>query len=231
MERFFLGWSLLSILGMFYTSQGPWTRTFSPRGPASYIDDSVHVREAFEFASPVEVLQAVKVYVGSHYGSMLWELGSSVASQYFHAWNSCVKLTWQVPRASHTYLVEHLLACGMSSVRTDILARYTRFVTALKASPYMEVAVMLGITRGGMRTVTGRNIALIRMETGQDPMSASPRKVKCILMESTVPVPEADVWRVDYLAKLLIGRGEASYRVEESIVLTLTALIHSLCIN
>ena len=223
MERFFLGWSLLSILGMFYTSQGPWTRTFSPRGPASYIDDSVHVREAFEFASPVEVLQAVKVYVGSHYGSMLWELGSSVASQYFHAWNSCVKLTWQVPRASHTYLVEHLLACGMSSVRTDILARYTRFVTALKASPCMEVAVMLGITRGDMRTVTGRNIALIRMETGQDPMSASPRKVKCILMESTVPVPEADVWRVDYLAKLL--------RVEESAVLRLTALIDSLCIN
>jgi hypothetical protein len=37
---------------------------------ATFIEDSVEVRETFGFASPVEVLQAVKLYVGSHYGSM-----------------------------------------------------------------------------------------------------------------------------------------------------------------
>ena len=73
---------------------------------AGFIDETVHVRESFEFASPVEVLHAVKLYVGSHYGSMLWELGSDMARQYFNAWNTCVKLTWQVPRATHTYFLE-----------------------------------------------------------------------------------------------------------------------------
>ena len=42
---------------------------------ATFIDESVAVREMCQFANPAEVLQAVKLYVGSHYGSMLWDLG------------------------------------------------------------------------------------------------------------------------------------------------------------
>ena len=58
----------------------------------SYIENSVKIRETFGFASPSEVLCAVKLYVGSHYGSMLWELGNDMATQYFNAWSICVKL-------------------------------------------------------------------------------------------------------------------------------------------
>ena len=50
---------------------------------ASFIDESVAVREMFQFANPAEVLQAVKLYVGSHYGSMLWNLGSDKERQYY----------------------------------------------------------------------------------------------------------------------------------------------------
>ena len=64
---------------------------------ATFIDNSVEVRETFGFASPSEILQAVKLYMGSHYGSMLWELDSDMATKYFNAWTICVKLAWQVP--------------------------------------------------------------------------------------------------------------------------------------
>ena len=90
---------------------------------------------------------------------------------------------------------------------------------------------MLGITKGDLRTVTGCNIALVRVVSGEDPLSASSWKVKNSLMKSAVDVPGGDVWRVSYLAKLLTERGEASYRVEDSAVLRLTALIDSLCTN
>ena len=36
-----------------------------------------------------------------------------------------------------------LLSCGHTSVRTDSLARYTRYVSGLRTSPSMEVAEML----------------------------------------------------------------------------------------
>ena len=111
---------------------------------AAFIDESTKVREAFNFASPCEVLRAVKVYVGSHYGSNLWQLGSDLASQYFSAWRTCVKLTWQLPRSTHTYLVHHYLSCGLTSVRTDTLSRYATFLKGLRHSSSMEVAVMFG---------------------------------------------------------------------------------------
>ena len=44
-------------------------------------------------------------------------------------------------------------------------------------------------------------------------------------------IPEQDVWRGTYLAKLLTWRGEAYYKSEEEEVLRLSELIDSLCIN
>ena len=198
---------------------------------ASFIDESVQLREAFSFANPVEVLSAVKLYAGSHYGSMLWELGSEMTLQYFNAWNTCVKLAWQVPRASHTYFVDHLLSCGLSSVRMDTLARYTRFVRNLMTSPSMEVAVMCGVAKRDIRTVTGSNIALIRWETGLDPILSSLGKVKEQLKKKMASVPDMDQWRLVYLTRLLTERGEAFYKANDEEVLRLSSLIDSLCVN
>ena len=61
---------------------------------AEFIDKSVEIRENFGFASPVEVLQALKTYCSSFYGSMLWNLPGDGASQVFNSWNTAVKLAW-----------------------------------------------------------------------------------------------------------------------------------------
>ena len=137
------GWSLLYILVMSCTmEQGIRTKR------VKFIDESVEVRETFGFGIPSEVLRAVKLYVGSHYGSMLWELGSDMAIQYYNIWKTCVKLTWQVPRATHTYFVDHLLNCGISSVREDTMMRYSKFVRGLMRIPSMEVAVICDVWGG-----------------------------------------------------------------------------------
>ena len=198
---------------------------------ARFIDEGVDVRETFGFGSPPEVLRAVKLYVGSHYGSMLWDLGSDGATQYFNAWSTCVKLTWQVPRATHRYFVDHLLSCGLSSVRVDTLGRYTKFVRGLMSSPSMEVAVMCGVAKKDIRSVTGANIALLREETGLNPVLASTAQVKEKLLSKAAEVPEMDNWRLPCLGKLLTARGEAHYMAEEEEVVRLTSLIDSLCTN
>ena len=40
---------------------------------ATFIGESIECMNTFGFASPSEVLRAVKVYVGSHYWSNLWQ--------------------------------------------------------------------------------------------------------------------------------------------------------------
>jgi hypothetical protein len=94
------------------------------------------VRETFQFASPTEVLRGVKVCVGSHSDSNLWQLHSHMAKPYFSAWRTCVTLAWQLPRSTHTYLG------GLTSVRTDALARCAKFLQGLGKSPSREVPLM-----------------------------------------------------------------------------------------
>ena len=47
----------------------------------------------------------------------------------YNSWTTAVKLTWNVPRATRTYLVQKVLAAVLSSARVDILARYAKEIT------------------------------------------------------------------------------------------------------
>ena len=75
---------------------------------AQFINESIEIRDTFSFAHPEQILQAVRVYCGHNYGSMLWELDSEMVGQYNRAWNTCVKLTNDVPRSTH---------CGKSTFK------------------------------------------------------------------------------------------------------------------
>ena len=61
---------------------------------ARFISDAVEIRETIKWASPVEILKALKVYCSSFHGCMIWDLGSNMASQLFNSWNTAVQLTW-----------------------------------------------------------------------------------------------------------------------------------------
>ena len=98
------------------------------------ISSSMDVRETFRFASPVEVLAFLKVYCSSFSGCMLWDLGGEAARKVVNSWKTAIKLVWNVPRATRTFLVQNVLSSGLSSARVDILARYGGFLKSLSKS-------------------------------------------------------------------------------------------------
>ena len=150
---------------------------------AEFIRKSTEIRETFFFASPVEVLRAVKVFAGDLYGGNLWQLRGDMANQVFKAWNTCIKLAWQVPRSTNTYFVDRLLSCGISHVRDDILARYVTFLKSLRESPSEEVSVLVHLVGRDIRTTTGNNLHLIRDLSGLDQWACTSRDVKKVLRE------------------------------------------------
>ena len=125
---------------------------------AIFITKSVEVRESFSFASPVEVLHALKVYCSSFYGCMLWDLAGDGAKQVYNSWSTAVKLSWSVPLATRTYLLQQALSAGLTSAKVDILARYGNFFKSLRKSPCFEVAVLANIVSRDIRTTTGSNL-------------------------------------------------------------------------
>ena len=196
---------------------------------AAFIGKSTDIRETFAFASPVEVLRAVKVFAGDLYGGNLWQLRGDMANQVFNAWTTCIKLTWQVPRNTHTYFVDRMLACGISHIRDDLLARYVTFLRSLRRSPYKEVSVLVNIVGRDIRTTTGSNLHLVRELSGLDPWCCTSTQVKQVLGEKLREVPAQDMWRLSYLGKLLEQRGEAHHQMLDT--RELTELIDSICIN
>ena len=91
----------------------------------------------------MEVLRSLKVFAGDMYGSNLWQLCGAMAEQMDHAWNTNIKLAWNVPRGTHTYFVDRMLGCGISHVKTDVIGRYIKFFKSLRESPSMEVSVLV----------------------------------------------------------------------------------------
>ena len=161
---------------------------------AQYIDRSTDIRETFSFADPGQVLSAVETYCGDHYGAMTWNLFSESAGKYYRCWNTGVKLTWNVARNAHTYLVS-VLARGAPSIRTKILSRYTKYFQSLLASDCPEVAVVANIAGRDCSSTTGINLHKLQQETGLNPWVAKSAEVRSVLLEKEQQVPQVDQWR------------------------------------
>ena len=121
---------------------------------AKFIDKTVGLRDQLSFAKPEQVIKAAEVYCCDGYGSMLWELESDTAEQYFKAWNTFVKLTFEVPRSTFTYLVEGYLAKDFVSLRNQILGRYPSFFQKLLKSPSKEIRLLANIVGRDPRSNT-----------------------------------------------------------------------------
>ena len=199
---------------------------------AAFIRRSLEIREQFDFAHPMETLKAVNLYCCDHYGGMLWDLQGNMASQYFNSWNTCIKLAWGVPRATHTYFMDYLSG-SMVPVKRDILSRYAGFYRSLLRSPCREVSILARIVAKDIRTTTARNLKFLEEETGGKTWAASALMVKKALIAGEKVVPAEDSWRVPYLGKLLEERDKLVYQgLEDSKeVESVQSLIDSLCTN
>ena len=181
----------------------------------------------------METLRAVNIYCCDHYGGMLWDLQGSMASQYFSAWSTCIKLAWGVPRATHNYFLDYLCG-GLVSVKRDILGRYAGFYRSLLQSPSREVSILARVAAKDIRTTTARNLRFLEVETGEGTWATSLIWLREKLKEQDPVAPAEDMWRVPYLEKLLEKRDMLLYKGLEDTdqeVESVQSLIDSLCTN
>ena len=199
---------------------------------ARFIEQSVEVRQTFFFASPAEVIRALQVYCSSHYGAMLWDLQGDGAVQYCNSWTTAIKLAWNCPRATRSYLVQEVLSCGSTSAKTDILVRYGKFFQGLRISPCREVAILANLVARDIRSSTGSNVRLLWESSDRNPWCSGSASLRTGVSKSEiVDVPEADRWRVRYLGTLLAQRQECHYQGQEELEQEVQRLIDSLCVN
>ena len=195
---------------------------------AKFIDRSVTIREAFNFAKPEQVLKAIQVHCFDFYGGMLWDLYSDQAGQLYRSWNTCCKLVWDLPRQTHGYFIDNLLSCGYQSLRAQVLSRYANFVRTLLASPCKEVAVVSRIAGMDVSSNMGKNLLNIKLETGFCPSVSPSFKIKSFFGTPSI-VPESQQWRLPLLLEYLGLREVQQNNLSRTDYID--SLIRSLCIT
>ena len=149
--------------------------------------------------------------------------------QVYNSWNTAVKLVWNCPRQTKTFLLQQVLSSGLSSARVDILGRYVNFFRCLRTSSSLEVRVLANLVCRDVQTTTGRNIRTVRVASGMDPWQTSKRKLKPELAsKELVEVLPQDKWRIGYLGCLLRQYHNASSQAMDDKMVEIQTLIDSL---
>ena len=136
-----------------------------------------------------------------------------------------MKLAWAVPRWSHNYFVEHVLYCGIPSVRQKVLGQYLGFFQKLLTSESSEIRMLANVVGREAGSVTGSNLINLEEEFGLDPWVSSSHQLA--EKYSKYEVPAGDEWRLPLLVKLLDQQREMKVMNENT--KTISSLIDSLC--
>ena len=199
---------------------------------AQFINSAVKIRETFNYSYPEQIVEAVEKYCTSLYSSNLWDLNSPEAESVYATWRTNIKLAWDCPRATRSYLVQEVLAYGHDNIKTRLLLKFKGFHDSLMTSPSKEAKMMIRVAKGDIRSSTGSNIRLIEEEAGLDPCTVGKKELReALRRRGTVDVPNMDFWRPTYLRKLLSKRREMYYQADTDSQKELQSLIDSLCIN
>ena len=192
---------------------------------AKYIEKTLEIRETFSFAHPDQIIRAMEIFSSDCYGLMLHDLSSQSTESIFKCWNTAIKLIWNVPRSTYTYIVENLLAENFISLRNQIYSRYSSFFQSLLKSSSKEVSFLANIVSRDAQSVTSRNINLVKNACGLSPWDYSSTRVKSALEK--IPVPGNNSWRLPLLTKLLEMRSLQEKLLQKTD--RLTDMINSLC--
>ena len=122
--------------------------------------------------------------------------------------------------------MEGFFAADHTSLRNQILCRYSGFYRKLLLSPSREVQFLARIVASDPRSTTCSNLKYLSKKTSM----SQPQLYSSVRVKAALPVkhvPEAEHWRLGLLRSLLTLRGEKYLRVEDT--KHICAMIESLC--
>ena len=174
----------------------------SLRARSSFMSRASDIRDHLYFAHPNQRIQGIQLYCCDAYGSMLWEFNSKYSESFFKAWNVQARLSWFVPRDTHTNIVERFLCEGYPSLRNQVLSRYQQFTTKLSESQSKEIRFMFSLVKNDMRSVTGRNVNYLGRLCNINILKVAKWK----MMELLPKESPCEGWRTSLLCTLLEAR-------------------------
>ena len=199
----------------------------SYRAKASFMTRSSDCRDSLHFAESEQRVQAIQLYCSDAYGALLYDFRSEYAESLFKAWNIQVRLAWDVPPTTHTWLVEGYFCDRMKSLKNQVLGRYPKFVQKLLDSPSKEIRFLSRILLSDRRSQLNKNVYYLSTVTNVNILDYPIYKYKQLLPRKSVPA--SDQWRLGLLTSLLNARKTKNFNFLNLNKAQCQDMINSLC--
>ena len=169
----------------------------SKRG--SFIGRIHSILQEVYFASPLVKMRMIKIYASSFYGSPLWNLYHGDCEKLYTAWNNAIREAFDVPRATHRYLIEEISESEHPLVMLSL--RFFKFHQTLQKTSKISLRYLSQLSSANLRTSYSQNLKNIadRIRMAVEDLDKKSIKEKLKYFE----VPEAQEWRVAVVKDLM----------------------------
>lgn len=197
----------------------PWVKSAKHLGHVIHVDEcpshdllkrrgefigKVHsLRQELGDQNPDVFMSLVRTYLSSMYGSNLWDLFSVESEKLFISWNTCIRTTFNLPLATHRYIVYNLTK--IPHIRISLLKRFVKFYDKLSNSSKPEVRHLFNIQKYDCRSTFGRNCFNILKEYRVPDVHA----VDTSKIAMPIVIKENDKWKIPFVRELLCLRDES----------------------
>ena len=165
---------------------------------ASYIDKNCELLQEFMFCHPNTRFQTNVIYNSHFTGSPIWDLFSQEAKMLENTWNVSVRRMFELPYATHRYLVEPV--SGHLHLKKILIKRFLSFIRQIRKSEKILPKQLLNVIQNDTRSITGSNIRKILLLTKKVKLEEiSDKDVEEI---ETDAIQEEDMWRVDLIKEI-----------------------------
>ena len=124
----------------------------------SFIGRIHSIAQEFYFTNPVVKMKMISIYSSSFYGSSLWDFFGGHCDKLYTAWNNAIRDAFNIPRASHRYIIEeiseHLHPMVMLS------SRFLKYHQTLKKCTKPVVRYLCELSSMNMRTSYCQNLSI-----------------------------------------------------------------------
>ena len=145
-------------------------------------------------------------------------------SKLYTAWNTAIRILFNVPRDTHKYLIESISHC--LHVKTMLASRCVSFYETIEASSKLCIRFLSNLCKNDLNTVLGRNLFSIANDCSVNLSDFGKILVKKQMKYFDAPLEHA--WKVPVLQELLNTRTYNLY-LEGFDDYVITEIINMLC--
>ena len=192
------------------------------RKRGEFISKIHELRQELGDQHPEVFMQLVQIYYTSMYGSNLWDLFSNSANKLFTSWNVLIRSTYNLPYATHRYILYNL--CDIPHLRVALIKRFIRFYNKLQLCFKPEIVHLFNLQKSNHRSAFGSNCIKICDEYNVTNINFVERKQ----VSMPIKISDSQKWRVPLLYDLMALRDNGSTDIPEA---DIVQMINFICCN